>query len=81
MVEERNISAIGHETTDTDPAVIAERYGFPAETYLLDKQRFQIEVLMNLDQVPPTGSLIVCGFPRIKGGTGFTARCYAVVLK
>lgn len=81
LVEERNIAAIGHETTDTDPAVIAARDGFPSETYILDQQKFQVEVLTNLDQVPPTGALIVCGFPRVKGGSGFTARCYAVVEK
>lgn len=79
LVEERNIAAIGHETTDTDPAVIAARDGFPCETYILDQQKFQIEVLRNLDQLPPTGALIVCGFPMVRGGSGFTARCYAVI--
>jgi len=79
LVEERNIAAIGHETTDTDPAVIAARDGFPCETYILDQQKFQIEVLRNLDLVPPTGALIVCGFPMVKDGSGFTARCYAVI--
>lgn len=51
------------------------------ETYILDQQRFQIEVLKNLDQLPATGALIVCGFPRVRGGSGFTARCYVVVEK
>ena len=79
LVEEKKIAAIGHETTDTDPAVIAARDGFPCETYILDQQKFQIEVLRNLDQLPPTGSLIVCGFPMVRDGSGFTARCYAVI--
>lgn len=79
LVEERNISAIGHETTDTDPAVIAARDGYPGETYILDQQKFQIEVLTNLDQLPATGALMVCGFPRVRGGSGFTARCYAII--
>lgn len=81
LVEERNIAAIGHETTDTDPAVIAARDGFPSETYILDQNKFQIEVLTNLDQLPATGALMVCGFPRVKDGAGFTARCYAVIEK
>lgn len=81
LVEERNIAAIGHEPADTDPSYVTTRedaYPYPGEQYILAVDRFQIEVMRNLDQVPATGSLIVCAFPRLKDGTGFSARCFAV---
>ena len=34
--------------------------------------------MRNLDQVPPVGSLIVCAFPKLKDGVGFSARCFAI---
>lgn len=81
LVEECNVAAIGHETSDTDPPVVSSTVGYVGETYILDQQRYQIELLRNLDQVPPVGALIVCGFPRLAGGAGFTARCFAICPK
>ena len=78
LVEKRNVTAIGHETTDTDPPAISSKLGYVGETYILDQQRYQIELLRNLDQLPPTGALIVCGFPKVVDGAGFTARCFAI---
>ena len=78
LVENRNIAAIGHETSDTDPAVLAEENEYAGETYILGVDRFQIELLRNLDQVPPVGSIIVSAFPKLKGGSGFPARCFAI---
>lgn len=81
LVEERSIGAIGHEPADTDPAIVTTRegaYPYPGEQYILSTDRFQVEVMRNLDQVPATGSIIVCAFPRLKDGTGFPTRCFAV---
>ncbi|MEG1988530.1 MAG: cyclase family protein [Oscillibacter sp.] len=81
LVEERNIGAIGHEPADTDPGFITTRenaYPYPGERYILSQNRIQIEVLCHLDQVPPVGAVMFCAFPRLKGGTGFPARCFAV---
>ena len=64
LVEERNIGAIGHEPADTDPGFVTTKegaYPYPGEQYILQVDRIQIEVMRNLDQVPPVGSLIVCG--------------------
>ena len=82
LVEERNIGAIGHETADTDPGFITSNennYPYPGEKYILDQDRIQIELLTNLDKIPATGALIVCTFPKLKGGTGYPARCFAIV--
>lgn len=76
LVEKRNIGAIGHEPTDTDAP--AAGLGWAAELYILQQDKFQIEVMTNLDQVPPTGAIIMCSWPRIKDGVGFPARCIAV---
>lgn len=81
LVEQRNIGAIGHETSDTDAAVAAVKSGYACEYYILEQNRYQIELMINLDQVPPVGSIIFCGFPRGQGAAGFTARCIAVCPK
>lgn len=82
LVEERNIGAIGHETADTDPGYVTgnpDIYPYPGEKYILDVDRIQIELMANLDQVPATGGLIVCSFPKLKDGTGYPARCFAII--
>ncbi len=81
LVEERNIGAIGHEPADTDPGFITTKegaYPYPGEQYILQVDRIQIEVMRNLDQCPPVGGMIVCAFPKLKNGTGFPARCFAI---
>ncbi|MPN18060.1 hypothetical protein SDC9_165418 [bioreactor metagenome] len=78
---ERGVGAIGHETADTDPGFVTTRegaYPYPGEQYILMQDRIQIELMANLSEVPPTGAIIVCAFPKLKGGTGFSARCFAV---
>jgi kynurenine formamidase len=35
--------------------------------------------MANLDKVPPTGALIVASFPKLKDGSGFPARCFAIL--
>ena len=67
-------SAIGHESLDTDTTDKME-----AETYILQKGRYQIEVMANLDQVPATGALIVVTWPKVKDGLGFPARAFAIL--
>jgi len=81
LVEQRQVNAIGHETSDTDAAVAAVQSGYACEFYILEQNRFQIELMINLDKVPPMGSLIFCGFPRAKDAAGFTARCIAICPK
>lgn len=81
LVEERNAGAIGHETSDTDPAVVGGAQGYPGEYYILSQNRYQIELMVNLDQVPEAGAVIFCTFPNMTGATGFTARCFALCEK
>lgn len=50
-----------------------------AERYLLGADRWQIEMLANLDQVPSTGALILASWPKPLAGSGFPARCVAIL--
>ena len=76
---ERGVVAIGHETTDTDPGASIDAGNFGCELYWLQEDRWQIELLNNLAEVPETGALIVASWPKPKGGTGFPARVFAIV--
>ena len=79
LIELRNVSAFAHEPTDTDGGVKVSKDDFDCETYILSKDRYQIEMLAALDLVPPTGSLVFVGTPKPRGGSGFPARVLAVV--
>jgi kynurenine formamidase len=79
LYEERKITASGHETTDTDPGVATSRDDYSLETYVLQQNRYQIELLTNLDEVPEAGALVVATFPKPKGGSGFPARVFAIL--
>ncbi len=74
LIEQRGVTAIGHESMDTDTTDKME-----SETYVLQQGHFQIEVMANLDQVPATGAIIVVTWPKVKDGLGFPARAFAIV--
>ncbi|MBV9970463.1 MAG: cyclase family protein [Xanthobacteraceae bacterium] len=74
LIEQRGITAIGHESMDTDTTDKME-----SETYVLQHGHFQIEVMANLDKVPPRGALIVVTWPKVKDGLGFPARAFAIL--
>ena len=77
--EERNVLAIGHETLDTDSGVdCAKNEGLIGELYWLSQNKYQVEVLTNLDKVPATGAAIFIGFPKIADAPGFNARVFAI---
>lgn len=78
LVEERNVGAIGHEAFDTAPPALEEDKPMESETYILSQNRIQIEVMANLDKVPPAGAIIFCTFPKAKNASGFPARCFAL---
>jgi len=74
LFDERHVTGIGHEALDTD---ITE--SMASETWLLQQDHWQIEVMANLDKVPATGSLIVVAWPKVKNGVGFPARAFAIL--
>jgi kynurenine formamidase len=74
LYEQRAVTATGHEALDTDTTEKMD-----SETYILQHGHFQIEAMANLDGVPPTGSLIVVTWPKVRRGLGFPARAFAIV--
>jgi kynurenine formamidase len=78
LAEERSVTAIGHDTTDTDPGIVVSRREAPLEDYWLRQNKWQIELLANLGQVPPSGAIIVASWPKPKKGSGFPARVFAI---
>src|SRR5579864_6016838 len=74
LIEKRGVTAIGHESMDTDTTEKME-----SETYILQHGHFQVEVMANLDQVPARGALIVVTWPKVKDGLGFPARAFAIL--
>lgn len=78
LYEARKIAASGHDTSDTDPGVVVSRRAAPLEAYVLSQDKWQIELLTNLDQVPESGALIVASWPKPSRGSGFPARAFAI---
>ena len=79
IYETRNAAANGHEALDTDSSAEAAKAGdLACERYVLAKGKLQIEVLCNLDQVPPAGAVLLAACPNIVGATGLPVRVWAV---
>lgn len=81
IYEYRNAAANGHETLDTDASyLVAEAGDLACERYVLKKNKLQIELMRNLDQVPKAGAVLFAAFPNIVGATGLPVRAWAVFL-
>lgn len=91
LYEERRITASGHETADPDPGsstgrpippdrplpqVMHEWYA--CESYILGQDRYEIELLTNLDQVPEAGAMVIVMFPKAGDAPNFPARVLAI---
>jgi len=74
LFEERKVTAIGHESLDTDVTETME-----SETWILKQNHFQIEAMANLDKVPASGAIIVVTWPKVEKGLGFPARAFAIL--
>jgi kynurenine formamidase len=78
LFEQRGTVAIGHDVTSTDSAALVDRGHVEAEMYVLSHDRWQIELMANLDRVPVRGALIIATWPKPMAGSGFPARCFAI---
>lgn len=59
LFEERGVTAVGHETLDTDGSADVRARGFlDCEKYVLESDHYQVEVMANLDKLPSTGGVI-----------------------
>lgn len=82
LSETRKITAIGHETLNTDSGPEAAEAGdLVAQRYWLNQNKFQVEVMANLDKVPATGAAIMINTLHIKDAVAFPAEVIAVLDK
>lgn len=78
LIEERSVTAVGHEQTDTDPGRATSRQDFSLETYVLAQNRWQIELMANLEGLPEAGAALIASWPKPFRGSGFPARVFAI---
>lgn len=80
LFEERQISAVGHETFDTDSSIdLAKNGSLIGEYYVLEQDTFQVELLTNLDQLPAKGSFIFNIVAKPEKASGFPVRSFAIL--
>lgn len=80
LIDERDAHGMGVETigTDAGQAHLLEP-AYPAHTLFHAAGRYGLQCMENLDQLPPTGSVIVAAPLKIKGGSGSPLRVLALV--
>ena len=80
VAEESPLQGIGVETVGTD-AGAAHSFDppFPCHAFLLGNDKYGLAQLQNLDQLPPTGAVILASPLKIVGGSGSPVRVLALV--
>mgnify|MGYP000407494618 FL=1 len=51
---------------------------YPGEQYILSVDRYQIEVMDHLGELPASDAVISCPFPKVRDGVGYPARVFAI---
>jgi kynurenine formamidase len=80
MIRERNVIGFGVETVGTD-AGQAFRFEpqYPCHHYMHGAGKYGLQCMTNLDQLPPTGALVVAAPLKIERGSGSPLRAFALV--
>ncbi|WP_139980188.1 cyclase family protein [Nocardioides litoris] len=78
LLTEVGVVGVGHEQTDTDPGSSTSRGEYGLELLVLEHDRWQLELMAHLDEVPEAGALLVASWPKPQGGSGFPARAFAI---
>ncbi|QIN67952.1 Isatin hydrolase (plasmid) [Caballeronia sp. SBC1] len=80
LLHERQVHGFGVETINTDAG---QSYGwsmpYPCHTLMHGANRYGLQCLKNLDQLPATGVVIVSAPLKIQGGSGSPLRVLALV--
>lgn len=80
LIEERDAHGFGVETIGTDAGQAhLMNPPYPAHTLFHGAGRYGLQCLQNLDQLPPTGAVIVSAPLKIEGGSGSPLRVLALV--
>jgi kynurenine formamidase len=76
LMMERNVNGIGVDTLSLDRGVSA---AFEVHYSWLPSQRYGLELVANLTNVPPSGALLVVGGPKTFSGSGGPSRLIALM--
>ena len=80
LIAERRVHGFGVETINTDAGQsYAWPVPYPCHTLMHGANRFGLQCLRNLDQLPPTGAVIVAAPLKIESGSGSPLRVLALV--
>lgn len=79
LIRERNVLGFGVETINTDAGQsYAWPVPYPCHTLMHGANKYGLQCLRNLDQLPPQGALIVAAPLKIKQGSGSPLRVLAL---
>jgi kynurenine formamidase len=80
LINQRDIRGFGTETVGTD-AGQGSHYvpPYPAHYFLHGAGKYGLQCLANLDQLPPTGAILLAAPLKIKNGTGSPLRVLAMI--
>lgn len=78
LIEEREVAVLGVDTASTDYGKSAD---FIVHRIAAARNVSNLENLTNLDQLPPTGAIVIALPMKIEGGSGGPARVIALVPK
>src|SRR5438094_7549555 len=79
LAEDRDIFGVGVETIGTDAGQAGTfNPPFPNHTIMHGAGKFGLASLCNLDQLPPTGSIVIAAPLKIVGGSGSPLRVIAI---
>jgi len=80
LVEERDVLGFGTETIGTDAGQAQHlRPPYPCHYYMHGAGRYGLQCLANLDQLPPTGAVVIAPPLKIQNGSGSPLRVLALV--
>lgn len=80
LIQQRDVHGFGVETINTDAGQsYAWPVAYPCHTLMHGANRYGLQCLKNLDQLPPQGALIVSAPLKIEGGSGSPLRVLALV--
>lgn len=78
ILHARGVTAIGHDTLNTDPDESVDAGEFPAQRWWLEHDHWQIENLCRLGDLPTRGAWVMCTWPVPLGAAAFPARVIAL---
>lgn len=80
LIHERHVHGFAVETINSDAGQSYKwPVPYPCHTLMHGANRYGLQCLRNLDQLPPTGALILSAPLKIKGGSGSPLRVLALV--